>query len=153
MQQRDLRSDSSANGGESARVGASGLYASVSESAARGADALSTIAADAMNSAGSELESLRSELNSLKDTVAKYVAQAGNETARTAHEITSNVTAQLGDVAGSIADKGGEVASIATKQVKTLGSELENMARRNPIGALAGALMVGVLIGMMGRRS
>lgn len=146
MQQRDLRSDTSANGG------ASGLYASVSESAARGADALSTVAADAMNSAGSELESLRRELNSLKDTVAKYVAQAGNETARTAQEITSNVTAQLGDVAGSIADKGGEVASIAAKQVKTLGSDLENMARRNPIGALVGALMVGVLIGMMGRR-
>jgi ElaB/YqjD/DUF883 family membrane-anchored ribosome-binding protein len=147
MQQRDLRSDSSANGG------ASGLYASVSESAARGADALSTVAADAMNSAGSELESLRSELNSLKDIVAKYVAEAGNETSRTAQEITSNVTAQLGDVAGSIADKGGEVASIAAKQVKTLGSELESIARRNPIGALAGALMVGVLIGMMGRRS
>jgi hypothetical protein len=32
-------------------------------------------------------------------------------------------------------------------------TELENIARRNPLGALAGAVAVGVLIGMMGRRS
>ena len=31
--------------------------------------------------------------------------------------------------------------------------ELETMARRNPLGTLAGAVAIGVLIGIMGRRS
>jgi hypothetical protein len=34
---------------------------------------------------------------------------------------------------------------------KTLASELEGMARRNPLGTIAGALLVGVIIGMMSR--
>ena len=45
------------------------------------------------------------------------------------------------------------MASTATDQAKTFASELESMARRNPIGAMAGAVMVGILIGMLGRRN
>lgn len=45
------------------------------------------------------------------------------------------------------------MASAASDQVKSFGSEIENMARRNPIGALAAAVVIGVLIGLMGRRS
>ena len=45
------------------------------------------------------------------------------------------------------------MASTATDQAKTFASEVESMARRNPIGAMAGAVMVGILIGMLGRRS
>jgi hypothetical protein len=30
-------------------------------------------------------------------------------------------------------------------------SELEGMARRNPLGTIAGALLVGVIIGMISR--
>jgi hypothetical protein len=43
--------------------------------------------------------------------------------------------------------------STATEQAKTFASELESIARRNPIGAIAGAVLVGVLIGVLGRRS
>ena len=52
-----------------------------------------------------------------------------------------------------MADKGANLASSTTQQEKTFATELENMARRNPLGAIAGAVMVGVLIGMMGRRN
>jgi len=45
------------------------------------------------------------------------------------------------------------MASTAADQAKTFASELENMARRNPIGALAGAVVIGVMIGLLGRRS
>jgi ElaB/YqjD/DUF883 family membrane-anchored ribosome-binding protein len=31
-------------------------------------------------------------------------------------------------------------------------SEFESMVRRNPMGAMAGAVMVGILIGALGRR-
>jgi hypothetical protein len=45
------------------------------------------------------------------------------------------------------------VASAASEQAKSFATELENMARRNPLGALAGAVLIGVFIGVMGRRS
>jgi hypothetical protein len=34
-----------------------------------------------------------------------------------------------------------------------LAGELEGMARRNPMGVIAGAVVIGVLIGVFGRRS
>jgi ElaB/YqjD/DUF883 family membrane-anchored ribosome-binding protein len=45
------------------------------------------------------------------------------------------------------------LVSSAGDQAKTFASELETMARRNPLGTLAGAVAIGVLIGIMGRRS
>jgi ElaB/YqjD/DUF883 family membrane-anchored ribosome-binding protein len=135
------------------RGGTGGPGSSISESVARGKEAIGTAAAEAMNSAGSDLQSLRTDLNSLKDTLAKFMSQAGNEAAKSAREVTSNVAGQVGDVAGNLADKGAEIASAASDRAKSFGSELENMARRNPIGALAGAVVIGVLIGLMGRRS
>jgi ElaB/YqjD/DUF883 family membrane-anchored ribosome-binding protein len=50
-----------------------------------------------------------------------------------------------------LADKSSELATSAKAQVKTFASELEAMARRNPLGTIAGALLVGVVIGMMSR--
>ncbi len=43
------------------------------------------------------------------------------------------------------------MAESASQQIKTFASELEGMARRNPLGAVAGAVIVGILIGMMAR--
>jgi ElaB/YqjD/DUF883 family membrane-anchored ribosome-binding protein len=126
---------------------------SISESVSRGKDAIGAAAADAMNSAGSDLQSLRSDLNSLKDTMAKFMSQAGGEAAKSAREVASNVAGQVGSVAGDLAGKGANVASAASEQAKSFASELESMARRNPIGALAGAVLLGLLIGVMGRRS
>jgi ElaB/YqjD/DUF883 family membrane-anchored ribosome-binding protein len=44
-----------------------------------------------------------------------------------------------------------EMADAATQQVKTFASELEAMTRRNPIGTIAGAVVVGILIGLLAR--
>jgi ElaB/YqjD/DUF883 family membrane-anchored ribosome-binding protein len=44
-----------------------------------------------------------------------------------------------------------DMAESASQQIKTFASELEGMARRNPLGTVAGAVIVGVLIGMMAR--
>src|ERR1700730_17332948 len=133
--------------------GSSGSTPSISESVARGKEAIGAAATDAMNSAGSDVQSLRADLNSLKDTVAKFVSQAGGEAAKSAREVTSNVAGQVSDAANDFADKGAKLGSAASDHAKSFGTELENMARRNPIGALAGAVVIGVLIGLMGRRS
>jgi ElaB/YqjD/DUF883 family membrane-anchored ribosome-binding protein len=103
-----------------------------------------------MDQAAADLKALRNDLNNLTDTVMKFISQAGNEAAKSAREITSNVTGQVSSVASDMADKGASLASSTTQQAKTFAPELENMARRNPLGAIAGAVM---MIGMMGRRN
>jgi ElaB/YqjD/DUF883 family membrane-anchored ribosome-binding protein/uncharacterized protein YjbJ (UPF0337 family) len=127
--------------------------ASASDSVARGKEAIGNAASEAMNSAGSDLDSLRSDLNNLKDTMTKFVSQAGGEAAKSAREVANNVYGQVNAAASDLADRGAEMASTATAQAKSFATELENMTRRNPLGAIAGAVMVGVLIGMLGRRS
>ena len=125
------------------------LRESVASSISRGREAVSAAASDAMDTAGADLKALQSDLSDLKETVAKLVSRTGNETIKSAREIAG----QVGTAASDLAEKGANVASIATDQAKTLVTELESIARRNPLGALAGAVVVGVLIGMMGRRS
>jgi ElaB/YqjD/DUF883 family membrane-anchored ribosome-binding protein len=135
--------------------------ASVSESLNRGKDAIGAAAGAAMTAAAADLQAIRNDLNSLKDTLARFMVQAGSEAARSARDVSSSVAGQMKDVvggtvedvAGGLADKGVEFASTAGEQAKSLAAELEAMARRNPLGALAGALAIGFLIGVWGRRS
>jgi ElaB/YqjD/DUF883 family membrane-anchored ribosome-binding protein len=86
------------------------------------------------------LESLQAELKSLSTTVSEYV---GNSAAQAAKS-TAEVASQIGSTAS-------DVASAASDQAKTITAELERVGRANPLGAIAGALLVGVLIGMIGR--
>jgi ElaB/YqjD/DUF883 family membrane-anchored ribosome-binding protein len=84
--------------------------------------------------------SLRAEFNALKDQVSNFVAKAGNDAVKTAKQATSDVSSTASDLASS-----------ASEQTKTLVSELERVGRNNPLGAIAGALLIGVLVGLIGR--
>ena len=109
-----------------------------------------TIAAtNPLDSSSADFKALQRDLNNLKDTVTNFIARTTNEAAKSARELRTNIAGQASD----IADMGADVASTAGRQAKSLANELEAMARRNPLGAIAGALVVGVLIGLMGRRS
>ena len=105
------------------------------------------------NPAGSDLQAIQSDLNNLKDTLSRFMSQASTQAVKSARDATSNLAGQVGDAASDLADQGGQLVSSAGDQAKTFASELETMARRNPLGALAGAVVIGVLIGIMGRRS
>jgi ElaB/YqjD/DUF883 family membrane-anchored ribosome-binding protein len=134
--------------------------ASVSESLSRGKEAIGAAAGEAMTAAASDLQAIRNDLNNLKDTLAKFMGQATHEAARSAREVSASFSGQVrdavgdaGDVASSLADKGSQFASTAGDQAKTLAGEIEAMARRNPLGVLAGAVAIGFLIGVWRRRS
>jgi ElaB/YqjD/DUF883 family membrane-anchored ribosome-binding protein len=131
----------------------SGTAASAANSLARGKEAIGNAANEASDSAAADLRALQNDLNNLKDTVMRFISHASDEATKSAREITSNVADQMSSVASDMAGKGANVASVATQQAKTLASEIEGMARRNPLGAIAGAVVIGVLIGMMGRRN
>jgi ElaB/YqjD/DUF883 family membrane-anchored ribosome-binding protein len=129
-----------------------GASPSITEPMARGKEAIGAAATGAMDSATSGLQSLQENLNDLKETAANYVSQAGGEAARSAADFASNVTGQVSDVAGDLAERGVNVASAATTKAKSFAGELERMTRGNQLAAIAGAVLIGALIGMLGRR-
>ena len=129
----------------------SGASPSITELMARGKEAIGA-AAGAMDSAATDLQLLRKDLNSLKETVARLVSQAGGEAAKSARDVASNVTGQAGDIAGDLMDRGANAASVATAEAKSFAAELERMTRSNPLAAIAGAVLIGALIGLLGRR-
>ena len=109
---------------------------------------ISPSSVDASNAANQDgLAELRREFASLKDHVARFAAQAGGEAAKSIRGVGQNVAEQV----GGATDAGADLMSSATEQAKTFAAELEGMARRNPLGTIAGAVLVGVVIGMMSR--
>lgn len=100
---------------------------------------------------GEAVNQLGRDIASLRDSFAQFASQAGGEAAKTMRNMSQTVASQVGDAAGGAADKGADLAAAAKEQVKTFASELETMARRNPLGTIAGTLVVGIVIGMMSR--
>ena len=100
---------------------------------------------------GETLSQLSRDVASLKNTFALLASQAGGEAAKTMRNMSDAVASHVGDAASGVADTGSGLATSAKQQAKTFASELEAMARRNPLGTIAGTLVVGVIVGMMSR--
>jgi hypothetical protein len=100
---------------------------------------------------GETLSQLSRDVASLKNTFALFASQVGGEAAAAMRNMGEAAASQVGDAAGGVVDSGSDIASSAKQHAKTFTSELEAMARRNPLGTIAGTLMVGVIIGMMSR--
>jgi ElaB/YqjD/DUF883 family membrane-anchored ribosome-binding protein len=105
----------------------------------------------ASSTRGTDLSKLVEEVASLRDTLTKYISDAGSDAAKTVRDVGQSVTSQIGGAASGVMDAGASMANTASKQTKTFISEIESAARQNPLGAMAGALLVGVLIGLLGR--
>jgi ElaB/YqjD/DUF883 family membrane-anchored ribosome-binding protein len=78
--------------------------------------------------------------------------------ADTARDAVGTVKTTVGDAldrgqaaVSHAGDTASEMAGMATQQVKTFASGLEAMPKRNPLGTIAGAVVVGVLIGLLAR--
>jgi ElaB/YqjD/DUF883 family membrane-anchored ribosome-binding protein len=113
--------------------------------------------AEAANATGSEpaadMRSLRADAVKLQEALSKFTSEVGAQTARGVRDVGSTVADRIGSVASDVTRGGADVAASATAQAKTFASELEGMARKNPLGTLACTLLVGVVIGMMTRGS
>jgi ElaB/YqjD/DUF883 family membrane-anchored ribosome-binding protein len=98
-----------------------------------------------------DVSSLRADMTKMHETISNFVSETGGHAARTARSVGQAVASQVGSTASGLANTGAEMASSATEQLKTFATELEGIARKNPLGALAGALAVGVVIGLIVR--
>lgn len=106
----------------------------------------------AADDATSQIDSLRRDLNGLKDAVSEFLAQTAARSAEAAQGAASRVAEQSAAAAGRLAEGGAALAGQAAEQTKSVAVELESMARRNPLSAIAAAAAIGLVIGMMGRR-
>ena len=97
------------------------------------------------------LSELRQDMASLKSTISRFASQAGDDAAKTVRGASQTLASQVGSAASGVADMSSDLATSAKEHAKTFASELEGMAKRNPLGTLAGALVVGVVIGLMSR--
>jgi hypothetical protein len=83
---------------------------------------------------------LRADMTKMHEILSKFVSEAGGQAARTARNVGQVVASQVSSTATGLASTGADIASSATEQLKTFTTELEGIARKNPLGALAGAL-------------
>jgi ElaB/YqjD/DUF883 family membrane-anchored ribosome-binding protein len=100
---------------------------------------------------GETLSQLSRDVASLKNTFALLASQASGEASKTMRNMSEAVASQVGDTASGVAGAGSDLATSAREHAKTFASELEAMARRNPLGTIAGTLVVGIIVGMMSR--
>ena len=97
------------------------------------------------------LSELRQDMASLKSTLSRFASQASDDATKTVRGAGQTLAAQVGSAASGVADMSTDLATSAKEHAKTFASELEGMARRNPLGTIAGALVIGVVLGMMSR--
>jgi ElaB/YqjD/DUF883 family membrane-anchored ribosome-binding protein len=117
----------------------------VAESLHRSKQALGSTATDALDAAATDFESLRQDLKGLKETLATFMSEAGHEAAKSTRDLSEALKAEgAGIVAG--------VAVNAAERGKGLIDELEDLVRRNPLGMLAGALVIGMVLASRRRR-
>ena len=98
-----------------------------------------------------DVSSLRADMAKMHDILSRFVSEAGGHAARTARNVGQAIGSQVSSTASGLATTSAEVASSATEQFKTFATELEDTARKNPLGTLAGALAVGIIIGLIVR--
>ena len=103
---------------------------------------------DSMNQ---DIMSLKADLASLKESIASLTSNAATTTLGMASDAATKVSETVSDAATAIAEKSSNMASVATKGAQSLSVEVEDLTRRNPLAALAGAVVLGLLLGMASR--
>lgn len=86
------------------------------------------------------------------ETTMAHVGNAANEVGKHVSDAANEVGKQVSNAASGAMEAGANAANYAAEQAKSLTNEIETFARRNPLGALGGALAIGVLIGLIGGR-
>ena len=99
------------------------------------------------DSLAEDVSSLRQDMAKMHDILSRFTSEAGGQAARTVRNVGQTVASQVGSTASGIASTSADMAASATQQFKTFTNELEDIARKNPLGAL----VIGVVIGLIAR--
>jgi ElaB/YqjD/DUF883 family membrane-anchored ribosome-binding protein len=120
--------------------GSSGLRDKVGTAVDRGKSGIADSAQAAGDSLSTDVAQLQKDIAAIQQTLSKFASEAGGEALKTVQSVGTAVGAAASDV-----------ASAASTQVKTFASEVERMARANPLATVGASVLVGVIIGLLSR--
>lgn len=101
----------------------------------------------------SELRQLRQDFANLSETVSGITKKQANRVSAGMHEAIDDIGGALSAKAGEIGRAGSRLATSTGEQVRGKASEVEAYVERNPWTAIFAAAGIGLVLGMMGRRS
>ena len=127
------------------------LKGKVGDAVNRGTSNIADSATAATDNVANDMAKLREDMAAMQKHIGKFATSASGEALKTAQDVGSAVASQVSGVASQVGDAATEYANNAKEQVKTFASEMESMARKNPLGTIGATLLVGVVIGMMSR--
>jgi hypothetical protein len=119
----------------------------VADALSWGKSGISDSASAAKDSLQEDVANLRKDFASVAETLSRFISESTYEAGKTARRVGDAV----GTAAADLGDTGVQMAGTAKESVITFASELEGMARRQPIGALAGAFVFGIVVGIVTR--
>jgi hypothetical protein len=91
----------------------------------------------------------------MNHTVRDFADQmAPSDHAYASHRANANgaLLARIGETGSVAMGRAAAAARHASRSARSVADELESFARRQPLSALAGALLIGVVLGMFSRR-
>lgn len=99
-----------------------------------------------------DLAALKADLARLAESVAAIVGDEGAAVAADVKRRVGRATAQAEATAAQIAEGGRAAVDETRARIQGLGDDVAGVVERNPLAALAAALGLGIVIGMMSRR-
>lgn len=106
---------------------------------------------DQASNASQEADSLADQSSSEK--FADSVSAAGAKAADTVREITESVGEQAAAYGRVATQRATSIAEATAHQAQSWASQVADLTRRQPLTALASALLLGILIGLRRKRS
>lgn len=106
----------------------------------RGRSGIADSASTARDNLSGDVAQLQQDIAAIKETLSKFASQAGGEAMKTVQNVGAAVATQVSGAAAA-----------ATSQAKTVVSEVENMARTNPLATVGASVLVGIVIGLLSR--
>jgi len=99
-----------------------------------------------------DLAALKADLARLAESVAAIVGEEGAAVAAGVKRRARSAAAQAEATATQFAEGGRAAVDETRARIHELGDDVAGVVERNPLAALAAALGLGIVIGMMSRR-
>lgn len=90
--------------------------------------------------------------DSEQSTLGDQVDETGSEAAQPVRRAGEAIAERVGTARSGVIEKGSALANNAVQKAQSLAADLEAFTQRRPLSALAGALLAGIVVGLLRRK-
>ena len=87
-----------------------------------------------------------------QSTLGERVSEAGSAATQAVRDTGEAIADRVGAAGSAVVQKGSALANTAVERGRSLAMDLEAFTRRRPLSALAGALLTGLIVGLLRRK-